>query len=344
MDNRIIPFDILKSFAIFLVVLGHCIQNYAYSSSVCVWINEYLILPFHMPIFAIISGYFFSLNRSFIDTFKNKFKRLIIPLLFWSFVQLCIMMYNKYFVSDYNDSFHLFSELRNFWYCISDWCYWYLRAIFFCFILSSLIVEWSKSRVVIGGIISIILLYTISFLGIIPNKIPLLQGFIFLYPFFWIGIIYKMMESYLQQYRWHVIIFCFVLLFVLFPHWRGYDSTFYEMNTSIFAGEGSFRGIDVLYQTILRIGLGTSISIIIILLFSLFEDFRFPASVGKYTLGIYVTHVFFLDLPINFLNYGSIQTLILMFLLSLIITCICYYISKILSRTKIGSLTISYKH
>ena len=55
--NRLRSFDILKLFAIFLVLWGHCIQYFLSSKPV----DEPLyrtIYAFHMPLFMMISGYF----------------------------------------------------------------------------------------------------------------------------------------------------------------------------------------------------------------------------------------------------------------------------------------------
>ena len=56
--ERNIIFDAIKAFAIGLVVYGHSIQ---YLSG-CTWDNEIfrIIYTFHMPLFFMISGYFFS--------------------------------------------------------------------------------------------------------------------------------------------------------------------------------------------------------------------------------------------------------------------------------------------
>ena len=73
-------FDILKGYAIFLVVLGHVIQ--------CFYPNwernvlELFICSFHMPLFIAVSGYFFlnSVKRKTpCDFFKSKFQHLMIP-------------------------------------------------------------------------------------------------------------------------------------------------------------------------------------------------------------------------------------------------------------------------
>ena len=64
MQKRILSIDAIKAFAIFCVVLGHCIQ---YGSGIFYLKDEIyfenwlfkIIYSFHMPLFMLISGYLF---------------------------------------------------------------------------------------------------------------------------------------------------------------------------------------------------------------------------------------------------------------------------------------------
>lgn len=77
--GRIVEFDIAKGIGIILVVIGH--QNIPHS--VTNW-----IFSFHMPLFFILSGFFFSSKRKFYEIFKRRVKSLIIPYVF-----LCLEFY-----------------------------------------------------------------------------------------------------------------------------------------------------------------------------------------------------------------------------------------------------------
>ncbi|MDD8037541.1 MAG: acyltransferase family protein, partial [Thomasclavelia ramosa] len=59
MNNRIEYIDFIKGFTIFLVVWGHAIQNISQNGSF--WNNpmHIFICSFHMPIFMLLSGFFF---------------------------------------------------------------------------------------------------------------------------------------------------------------------------------------------------------------------------------------------------------------------------------------------
>lgn len=90
--NRIEHFDILKGIAIFLVVLGHCLQTFTPD-----WQNNNIALAiymFHMPLFIFISGYFFypSVKKlSLKDFIIKKFIHLYLPSLFWGLFNILLM-------------------------------------------------------------------------------------------------------------------------------------------------------------------------------------------------------------------------------------------------------------
>lgn len=89
MKTRNTYIDLAKGVAIFLVVLGHCIQygysiDYYESRAFFENIVFKIIYSFHMPLFALISGYlfYFSLKkRNFFETIYNRFMTLGIPII-----------------------------------------------------------------------------------------------------------------------------------------------------------------------------------------------------------------------------------------------------------------------
>lgn len=75
-NSRLTALDSLRGFGILLVVLGHT----SWSAGLVSW-----IFSFHMPLFFIISGMLFH-ERQFLDSFKKKAARLLIPYLFFGIV------------------------------------------------------------------------------------------------------------------------------------------------------------------------------------------------------------------------------------------------------------------
>lgn len=82
-NNRNYITDIMKGIGIVLVMIGH--QDLPIS---------HFIYSFHMPLFFIISGYFYK-ERSVLLSIKNDFKRLVIPYIFAS----CLFVANELLVS-----------------------------------------------------------------------------------------------------------------------------------------------------------------------------------------------------------------------------------------------------
>lgn len=77
-ESRLTALDSLRGFGILLVVLGHTSQT----SGLVSW-----IFSFHMPLFFIISGMLFH-ERQFLDSFKRKAIRLLVPYVFFGTVTL----------------------------------------------------------------------------------------------------------------------------------------------------------------------------------------------------------------------------------------------------------------
>lgn len=88
--RRLIWPDVLKCFAIFLVILGHIIATYdnrVYDAPINQWIYS-----FHMPLFMMLSGIFFkyALMKPFKQLLKGKIIQLLVPLCTWGVILLFV--------------------------------------------------------------------------------------------------------------------------------------------------------------------------------------------------------------------------------------------------------------
>lgn len=85
--ERNIVFDALKALAIFFVVYAHSIQ---YMGVEDYWTNPVFqfIYSFHMPLFFVISGFFFTsaLQLGWKDFLKKKGVTLLLPCFVWAFI------------------------------------------------------------------------------------------------------------------------------------------------------------------------------------------------------------------------------------------------------------------
>ena len=93
--KRLDEIDILKSFGIILMIMGHIGFGDQF---------DFYIHSFHMPMFYIISGHLYKKsNITFNEFLKKKFHSLIIPYIFWSIFHLIIwyllcLIFNKEFL------------------------------------------------------------------------------------------------------------------------------------------------------------------------------------------------------------------------------------------------------
>lgn len=90
LNSRMLWPDVLKSLAVFLVILGHVSSTYdsqGYSSPFALWIYS-----FHMPLFMMLSGMFFkySLKKDFKTLLTDKSRLLLLPLLSWGIMNFII--------------------------------------------------------------------------------------------------------------------------------------------------------------------------------------------------------------------------------------------------------------
>lgn len=123
----------LRCLAVFLVVVGHGINIYSGSweghaptIDNMLWSQlKRLIYMIHLPIFTIISGYIYIYIRKAggYDSFKSfltkKVKRILIPLLIWSFIE-CTIDFNCNYSLILTAPLHL----------------WYLQFLFICFLIT----------------------------------------------------------------------------------------------------------------------------------------------------------------------------------------------------------------
>lgn len=295
MSQRKESYDLAKFVAITLVVLAHLgtygIHDFAYS--------------FHMPLFAIISGYFFSFTGNFFSFCLIKARQLLLPIIAWSLISAIFFIrlpHDLNMLLQQGEKIHIMAYLRDFWSQICSSA-WFLKSLYYCFVYAFICFKFpikSKNMILIG---SIVLLYTCSFLGIIPNKPGLmLDGFFFLYPFFVCGIIYKS-EEIRFSYRRLLLIMSIIVYFLCYCIFWNHEYCWYTTNTSIF--EPSYidncvtpiEGTFLLYVVLLRFIVGLSGSIMVIVFLSIImseKKYRnnsviiWLCKIGQYTLGIYL--------------------------------------------------------
>lgn len=323
MKSRNIAFDLLKLFAIFLVLWGHCIQHMKVTNT-----DEpiYLfIYSFHMPLFMMISGYFSisSLQMKFWPFVKKKFIQLLLPCVSWYLLayvlpKLALMLLHKE-----GGAFSLSSLdvlLHNFWF---------LKSVFICYVLAYFGFKGKWIGILLSILISqIIPMFSVSFL----------------YPAFLVGIVLSKGDL-LEDDRKRVIIM--VSSFLI---WAG---LLVKMRWTDFNVPISFliSNSELIMDRLLRIFIGSFGALFWISLYTtLFRKSSNTrvaslAKYGKYTLGVYILQTYILESGLcKVISLDKFSLLMSDFIVSPIIALtvlvICILIIMITERYKLMALLL----
>lgn len=360
MSTRVLWIDTLKAFAIFTVVAGHMMSCGAFESNVGKEVYQEFIMAFHMPLFTVLSGWFFSARRSAMEFLRAKCIGILLPYVVWCFVWFFARPFVTLMMAE--QEVHMSSIVWQAKFLMSDglMCYgwWFLRGLFLTLLLAYVSVKVAehcgnsiaKNSYAWGGLVSCIGLYILCFIGIIPNqpeKDSLLKGFIFMYPFFWAGYLMRWCFERNQDVFRSTKCLCFVwILFSgLLLLWDGAEDTFYGMNTSAMelTGASGIVGWEVVSRTVFRFVVGAVGAMSFIMLFCKLFDaeigskFRvFCQNIGKETLGIYILQsIVYWSLPNqDILGYGNWGNFLFSVVVSVVIIVASYYIINITSGLK----------
>lgn len=314
-STRILWPDILKTFAVFLVILGHISSTYdsrEYFSPVALWIYS-----FHMPLFMMLSGMFFkySLKKDFKTLLIDKSRLLLLPLLCWGMMNFIIETL-------------LFTDINNWGGVIIGYVksggplrgYWYLKCLFVYLIVNWLLVILTK-KLPFSALLSIIvfmLLPNVNF-----SKMMIV--------FFWLGIFYENFARKINTKTLLLIVsvamvVCYLLLDVKATYLCSSGSVVKYIQFLLVGTFASFFWITLFELLIPK--KSTSKSVILL------------QEVGILSLGIYCIHEFFyfenLYQPVwERLNTDS---MIVQISYSVMVLIISFAFVKLLSRNKYTSL------
>ena len=321
MKNRNIAFDLLKLFAIFLVLLGHCIQHMKISN-----VEEpifLLIYSFHMPLFMMISGYFSlsSLSMRFWPFLKKKTIQLLLPCVTWYVLahilpKLALLLLHK----EEKGGISLILLLRNFWF---------LKCVFLCYILAFLGFKGKWFGILLSIIVSLLIpFFSISFL----------------YPFFLVGILLskkKILES--ERKRRVIMISSIVIWGAIICKMRWMD---FNIPISVL-----LTSPNLLIARCFRVALGLSGALFFMSLFAeLFNKKKnnkiLTLSVfGKFTLGVYILQTYVLEEGLcRIISINHYPLIVADFFIApsiaLFIMCFCIFIIKVIDRYRLAALLL----
>lgn len=303
--ERLVWPDLVKFFAMILVIVGHVIQNFVPSLMNTPFYNFLWLVQ--MPLFVLVSGFFTDarkgLNfRGFLKaTFKNVLT-LLVPTFSFIFVSTLIFRENS---GNILETFVQFVKNPQ----TSLWFFWVLFIILLIFNIGRLFVKGDKFvNVMIPFIVSFVFFVgLIIYLFLTDFKYgSFLETQLIAYylPIFCIGSLARIISSmkWTKKPAFKIPLFVVSIAFTLFM-------MFYFDSIHL------FPGTNIIYMT-LRIlgGLTGSYTIIRIFIFlsEKFKEMKVIANLGRYSLETYYLHILFLRyLPIEKISSDLVFTQIL---------------------------------
>lgn len=312
-NHRSTYFDIVKAVAIWLVVLGHCIQSFYYNYQEISM--ELAIYMFHMPLFMFISGYFFypSVQKTSLCKYCfRKFQRLYIPSLFWGLMNVLIIGGGKLLRGKPIDYSYLI-----------DLCFtgaWYLTVLFLIILIGAVIEHTPYRRKTIIWIAIYVVIY------FLPNW-WMIKELKFLIPFFVVAILSR---QYNIEFKSHLTALFGIIAFML-------CLVIYDWGYSMYAMKDNVWEFDYHLKAVVRFVGGLSGIIVVIYLCHYLQLNNVVQTalcvIGMTTLPIYVLHQNFLMLIS--LSGAVIAQWLFCFMSSFLIVIISYYAYKLLSKNKL---------
>lgn len=335
---RLVQFDALKLFAIYMVILGHCIQHLL-SSNYVDEVGYIMIYSFHMPLFMMISGYFClsSLNRDFLLSIATKGRQLLIPVLTASIV---------YTIS--------YSIIKNGPFLgILDFtllnAFWFLKTCFFCFVLARISYAAGKYKIAVFAMTLLLTqiphIYRIDYF---TTNIEIM------YPCFIAGIAIRNYWDKIMEHSKSISAITMIIFIILLIFWsKEFWTPTYPILYKLKAGELA----EVFYLAYLRsykIFIGLTGSLFFITLFhSLIGNTKNKTIIhicryGEYTIGIYIIQTFILEtLMRRFINFDDANcymfNLVIAPVLSILVLAISTYLSILLNRNKYSAFLFAGK-
>lgn len=312
--------DIVKAIAMILVVAGHALTLVYGENEDCyrtfLW---KFIYSMHMPLFMIVSGYFFqySLRKNACSIIRKRFVQLLLPII--------VISIADYFINYFHPPVRwpeTFIDL----YARYLSSLWFLRALFYC---SVIVLAGNKVFKDSPLFYTIVIILSI----LIPEKFHS-DGTQAMIPFFIFGYYfntYNLERVFLNKKKPVFIITSVTYLLLLF--FMNSDAVWYFNGVSIFNGKLPI-GLHLIYD-VFRMIIGIVGSLFVLQLTEiLYRCSRncpvcsHLAQIGMHTLWIYIIHSYMLRLfkPYSPFTGSSLTQYLLVFLLTLILLYSSYCI------------------
>lgn len=333
--------DIVKSVAIILVVIGHCIQcgsGSLYYEKELFFDNVLFkfIYSFHMPLFMLLSGFLFGYKKNWKvrGQIKKKALQLLIPIFAWSIIPFAIFL-----VESYSLGLGMLLIIKKY-VSISVHNLWFLWAVFLLSCTVVIVRKFGRDNIAIYLILWILSNFVVDKYNIFL--------YAYMYPFFVLGYLYNVNDLNTKLFKWaqsnHAIILlgiAYVLLLCFFS----YDKYIYTSYYSVFGKENVFYQLAVnAYRFI--IGLVGSI-FVLLFLFKIFQYnkgtsiCKILCNIGRNSLGIYVVSVsIFNEILLSISASCTGFTMLRVFIESLIVLVLSYYSTFFIKKFRILNILL----
>ena len=188
--------DLSKGFGIILVVYGHVARglNSAGLGFELFRQIDNVIYAFHMPLFFLLSGYFFlkSSEVGALSYFKSKVSTILFPYLIWSLIQIVIM----FFASNYTNGTISLNDVLTFF--LPRGQFWFLLALFFISTVNIILFsKFGSVGLIVSSVIS--LLYILIGTEILVKDLKIFDDTLGNLLFFNVGILLYKEKSLLEH-------------------------------------------------------------------------------------------------------------------------------------------------
>lgn len=327
--------DILKCFAIILVIWGHSIlhltSRYAATTSYENPAFAFIYL-FHMPLFMIVSGFFAKGHSNESTLWRivvEKSRQLLVPSIFAAVMLWLWMLFTG---ERFPKEYYLIGGL------------WFLKSLFICAVLYYVATMFKMKNLAI--IISLIISQGINFVNVS-----------WMYPCFLFGTMLRGLLPGFRKYRTIILPlsgFLFLILFFLFESDLVRIPQLGETLKHFFQGDFS-KSNELILKRVYRLLAGISGSMFFILVFDIFAsslaNMKIGMSlmrIGSVTLGIYILQTFilewFLRVVICFDEVNIwIYNLVITPIISAAVLMLCLFILKYVEHSKIARRLIMGK-
>ena len=302
--------DIYRGWAILLIMLGHSFCEFPVNLKAEFMPFPHYLVVFNLNMFFLISGVLFSVKGSWKDFFSKKFKRLMLPWLFFVVLSITMRSIAGSFTHSQIGSIpkELFLALTTAKY------YWFLYVLFIMMLMARLLHN-KYAIAVVGGAFLIM-----STIGIKSTWNALLLNRIIVYfPYFVVGMLikerYAEIRKYVEKRLWlFTIMSVLILLFIV-----------YCMYTGLFER----------IHFVVPFSICSTLWVLSVSFSSIVKNEKVFSYFGFYSLQYYLNHLLIMLLCFYagafFFNRSSLLSLIVVYMLALILSTIMLQVEKRLS-------------